>query len=260
MPTPWLTAAQSWSPHSSPLMARWQRRWEKAELALQVAPLADKATFCQPTTRPDGEQKYYDADSMMTSWRGDALCITGPLWGKSTCAFPHKVPVMRSFLRYLLLLTWTVEQRDKLLVQSNNNEIGITVIVWDNPQTSGEILLHRASKYIKFFLVIASSKSQRLVWVHHLPCHNDVIKWKHFPRYWRFVRGIHRWAVNSPHKGQWRGAFMFSLICAWINGWANNDGDLRRHLAHYDVIVMQQWYHVTPDHVMTGTRAPPLSL
>ena len=22
---------------------------------------------------------------------------------------------------------------------------------------------------------------------------DDVIKWKHFPRYWPFVRGIHRW-------------------------------------------------------------------
>ena len=22
--------------------------------------------------------------------------------------------------------------------------------------------------------------------------HDDVIKWKHFPRYWPFVRGIHR--------------------------------------------------------------------
>ena len=44
--------------------------------------------------------------------------------------------------------------------------------------------------------------------------HDDVIKWKHFPRYWPFVRGIHRWPVNSPHKGQWRGALIFSLICA----------------------------------------------
>ena len=44
--------------------------------------------------------------------------------------------------------------------------------------------------------------------------HDDVIKWKHFPRYWPFVRGIHRSPVNSPHKGQWRGALMFSLICA----------------------------------------------
>ena len=54
-----------------------------------------------------------------------------------------------------------------------------------------------------------------------------------------FVRGIHRSPVNSPHKGQWHGAFMFSLICAWINGWVNNSepGDLRRHRAHYDVTV-----------------------
>ena len=70
--------------------------------------------------------------------------------------------------------------------------------------------------------------------------HDDVIKWKHFPRYWPFVRGIHRSPVNSPHKGQWRGALMFSLICVWINGWVNNReaGDLRRYRAHYDVIVM----------------------
>ena len=46
--------------------------------------------------------------------------------------------------------------------------------------------------------------------------------------------------MNSPHKGQWRGALMFSLICAWINGWVNNReaGDLRCHRAHYDVSVM----------------------
>ena len=39
--------------------------------------------------------------------------------------------------------------------------------------------------------------------------HDDVIKWKNFPRYCPFVRGIHRSPVNSPHKGQWRGALMF---------------------------------------------------
>ena len=70
--------------------------------------------------------------------------------------------------------------------------------------------------------------------------HDDVIKWKHFPRYWPFVRGIHRSPVNSPHKGQGHGALMFSLICAWINDWVNNRkaGDLRRHRAHYEVTVM----------------------
>ena len=38
--------------------------------------------------------------------------------------------------------------------------------------------------------------------------HDDVIKWKHFPRHWPFVRGIHRSPVNSPPKGQWRGVFL----------------------------------------------------
>ena len=36
-----------------------------------------------------------------------------------------------------------------------------------------------------------------------------------FPRYWPFVRGIHRSPVNSPHKGQWRGTCMFSLGQIW---------------------------------------------
>ena len=70
--------------------------------------------------------------------------------------------------------------------------------------------------------------------------HHDIIKWKHFPRYWPFVWGIHRSPVNSPHKGQWRVALMFSLICVWINGWVNNGeaGDLRCYLVHYGITVM----------------------
>ena len=78
------------------------------------------------------------------------------------------------------------------------------------------------------------------------PTHDDVIKWKHLPRYWPFVRGIHRSPVNSPHKGQWRGALMFSLICVWINGWVNNGeaGDLRRYRAHYDVTVMVSSHNI----------------
>ena len=80
---------------------------------------------------------------------------------------------------------------------------------------------------------------------------DDVIKWKHFPRNWPFVRGIHRSPVNSPHKGQWRGALMFSLICVWINDWANDReaGDLRRYRGHYDVTVMKMTLILTSLHV-----------
>ena len=71
--------------------------------------------------------------------------------------------------------------------------------------------------------------------------HDDVIKWKHFPRNCPLC-GEFTGPGEFPHKGQWRGALMFSLICAWIKGWVNNReaGDLRRHRGHYDVNVM--WY------------------
>ena len=84
----------------------------------------------------------------------------------------------------------------------------------------------------KCFVILSRSSTRQF--------QDDDIKWKHFPRNWPFVRGIHRSPVNSPHKGQWRGALMFSLICVWISDWVNNReaGDLRRYRAHYDVIVM----------------------
>ena len=73
------------------------------------------------------------------------------------------------------------------------------------------------------------------------PCyHDDVIKWKHFPRCWHFVRGIHQSPATSQHIRQWRGALVFSLIYAGTESWANHGdaGDLRRYSTHYDVIVM----------------------
>ena len=65
--------------------------------------------------------------------------------------------------------------------------------------------------------------------------HDDVIKWNIF-------RVTGHLCGNSPHKGQWRGALMFSLIYTRINGWVNNGeaGDLRHHRAHFDVTVMHQ--------------------
>ena len=68
--------------------------------------------------------------------------------------------------------------------------------------------------------------------------------WRHqmetFSALLAFCAGNSPTPVNSPHKGQWRGALMFTLICARINGWVNNReaGDLRRYRTHYDVIVM----------------------
>ena len=70
--------------------------------------------------------------------------------------------------------------------------------------------------------------------------------WRHqmetFSALLAFCEGNHLSPVYSPPKGQWRGALMFSLICAWTNGWANAQvaNDLSRLWAHYDVNVMDK--------------------
>ena len=80
------------------------------------------------------------------------------------------------------------------------------------------------------------------------------LTWVQQPTWWHhqmetFSALLALCAGNSPvngefpaHKGQWRGALMFSLICAWMNDWVNNReaGDLRRHHAHYDATLMEK--------------------
>ena len=77
--------------------------------------------------------------------------------------------------------------------------------------TENHLKIEHPSK--KFTVARSSNKLQRLDYMTGCQDHDDVIKWKHFPRYWSFVWGIHWSPVNSPHKGQWRRALMFSLIC-----------------------------------------------
>ena len=114
-----------------------------------------------------------------------------------------------------------------------------------------KVILYRASMFISsivrswplHFTSLASNKENRTV-SHARASHDDVIKWKYFPRYWPFVRRNHRSPVDSPHKCQWRGALMFSLIHPWTGCWASNRdaGDWESHRGHYDVIVMfYQW-------------------
>ena len=97
---------------------------------------------------------------------------------------------------------------------------------------------------------VYSGRSDVVCSSHVRLCHTciiDVMKWKHFPRYLPFVRGIRRFLVNFSLKVQWRGASMFTLIGAWTNGYVNNRDAwvLRGHRAHYYVTAMpfrnRQW-------------------
>ena len=93
--------------------------------------------------------------------------------------------------------------------------------------------------------------------------HDDVIKWKHFPRHWPFVRGIHRWPVNSPQKGRWREALMFSLIYAWTKHLSKQSGcrwfetpsrSLWRQCSDPPVINPRGHHKITGDHELLYGR------
>ena len=109
--------------------------------------------------------------------------------------------------------------------------------------SSPDLYWKRTSRQFQLAFVVYCLELTDIQKLFHPPYHNlhyDVIKWKHFPRYWLFVRWIHWSPVNSPPKNQWRGALMFSVICVWVNDWVNNceAGDLRPHRGHHDVTVM----------------------
>ena len=153
---------------------------------------------------------------------------------------PHKGTKIRSFDVYLLCFDvfccWPEKcwPNNRCVVNSD-----ILARIW--PHCS-DINIKQGSEFANWNLAVcktrtATNKSRQNTADEVRAMSYDVIIWKHFPRYWPFVRGIHRSPVNSRHKGQWRGTLMFSVICAWTNRWVA--GDLRRHRSHYDVIVMK---------------------
>ena len=138
--------------------------------------------------------------------------------------YHHERPKLDLSCQYInvgLLLSYRVQRAHLVLIR---------------PLTTLKMLTLQCNPY-KF----STENTQRYIYLPYKVSgyHDDVIKWKHFPSYWPFVRGIHRSPVNSLHKGQWRGALIFSLIDTWVNSWVNNGeaGNLRRHRAHYYVIV-----------------------
>ena len=165
--------------------------------------------------------------------------------------------------------------RFALLTAYGNCILEVDVILAQPSQKS----LRDSSNFLTFLLIgwLAGSQSEAMLVNDHpqaailteqylvtqfwaLELYDNVIKCKYFSRYWRFVREIHRSPVNFPHKGQWRGASMFSLICAWINSWVNNGeaGDSRRHCIHYDVIVINNGYCILQLPWTPSFRVPPI--
>ena len=145
---------------------------------------------------------------IMTSSNGNIFRAIGPVCGEFTGEFPSQNPVTQNFgvlIDLHLNKRLSKQSRRRWFETSSRslwrhcNDYDGACLVWQLQMSACQIRARpRATDWHRY--------------------HDDVIKWKHFPRYWPFVRGIHRSQVNFPHKGQWCGALMFSLICAWING------------------------------------------
>ena len=160
--------------------------------------------------------------------------------------------IFSAFSQMLVSLTLTI-----LCACLPRERISMTRFIW-------LLRNHRKYKYVfTFFKIILT---QGLIWHRRHRRHRmnntltNVCMWCYITltglsEWTRFICTWcrHRMETFSPllefpaHKGQWRGALMFSLICAWINGWVNTReaGDIRRHRTHYDVIVMNSHYAKT---------------
>ena len=95
----------------------------------------------------------------------------------------------------------------------------ITLIAYTDFFRSNTSMCWSEKRFFHFmrYLFYQRSLTKIRAWISN---HDDVIKWKHFPRYWPFVRGIHQSPVNSPHKGQWRGAlvvFFYPRLNKWLS-------------------------------------------
>ena len=183
--------------------------------------------------------------TMMTSSNENIFHVTGPLCGEFTG--DRWIPLTKASDRALMFsLDWINDwlnnrEADNLRRHRNSTSYRNTILSCfylsvnsasaNSAASFSIVFLAGTTKSTSWCRVFTVSTFQRSWWRHQMET---------FPRSWPFVWRIHRSPVNSPHKGLWRGALLFSLICAWIDGWTNNRdaGDLRRHRAHYDVTVM----------------------
>ena len=81
-------------------------------------------------------------------------------------------------------------------------------------------------------------------WYHFIALNDDVIKWKHFPRYWPLGGESTGQRLSPLTKAS--GAGLWCFLWSPPNGWGSNwnGGDLRRHRSHDDVRLMV-YRHIT---------------
>ena len=122
--------------------------------------------------------------------------------------------IFMGYFFHLLLLFYHcyISLSSQILQQQFSQSIWQQPIMWRIIHDTRQYLVFHHSGKLIMINVIRSQK-EKMGRKHH-----DITKWRHFPRHWPFVWGIHWWPVNSPHKDQWCGALIFFFdLC--LNKW-----------------------------------------
>ena len=87
-------------------------------------------------------------------------------------------------------------------LQTFSNAFYLTTIVTVFKNESLRMVSLRNQSTIKtdWYSYMIWTSADPVHWRQYEPQHDFIIKWKHFPRYWPFMRGIHRATMDSLTK------------------------------------------------------------
>ena len=149
-----------------------------------------------------------------------------------------------------LLLPWGGFDIKMLSYQYRNSHYEYNIVSWPSYLYNGNSQIVKdglVSKYGPGDLALVLNLGDHLISWWPVACRHTIFIWFNLDSSWAWWRhqmetfsallALCAWnsPVNSPHTVHWRGALMFSLICAWISGWVNKQkpGDLR----HYSDVI-----------------------
>ena len=151
----------------------------------------------------------------MTAWHGNTFRISGTMWGESTGEFPSQRSVIRIFSSVSLIRCWIISRvagvlssHDAAICRHWNDPMGCWLLPFFQFCLTQCACCVICPIYVKSWSPLQWRHNERDGVSNHQPY--DCLLMRLFRqrskktsklRVTGFVRGIHRWPVNSPHKG-----------------------------------------------------------
>ena len=168
------------------------------------------------------------ADHLQTAFSNAASWNKIGIWIEIWLGFALKdrLTAIQLWFRY-----WLATNRQQAITLSNDNPVRCHI--YASPCLSGSYHEYESHWWVTFITNRKKISGSMNIKINN-QYHYDVIKWKHFPRYWTFVRGIHQSQLDSPHKRPITRAFGFPLLIVWTDGWTNTrlTDDSRHHVGN----------------------------